>query len=122
MVGCLQGKTRGGCPDKVNKLLIGLFYPPPIGRWKLEATPGIEPGFADLQSAASPLRHVAPYRFSVGKSGLGGRRGLYQMHAPNDNKSRQAACCQGSAGTPISQRPNGSGSHVQLRSPALQYG
>jgi hypothetical protein len=25
----------------------------------LEATPGIEPGCADLQSAASPLRHVA---------------------------------------------------------------
>ena len=25
----------------------------------LEATPGIEPGYADLQSAASPLRHVA---------------------------------------------------------------
>ena len=29
-------------------------------RWKrLEASPGIEPGFADLQSAASPLRHEA---------------------------------------------------------------
>ncbi len=26
---------------------------------KLEATPGIEPGYTDLQSAASPLRHVA---------------------------------------------------------------
>ena len=26
---------------------------------RLEATPGIEPGCADLQSAASPLRHVA---------------------------------------------------------------
>ena len=26
---------------------------------ELEATPGIEPGCADLQSAASPLRHVA---------------------------------------------------------------
>jgi hypothetical protein len=25
----------------------------------MEATPGIEPGYADLQSAASPLRHVA---------------------------------------------------------------
>jgi hypothetical protein len=25
----------------------------------LEATPGIEPGCADLQSATSPLRHVA---------------------------------------------------------------
>ena len=25
----------------------------------VEATPGIEPGYADLQSAASPLRHVA---------------------------------------------------------------
>src|ERR1700761_7623978 len=29
-------------------------------RRRLEATPGIEPGFTDLQSAASPLRHVAP--------------------------------------------------------------
>ena len=28
-------------------------------RRRLEATPGIEPGYADLQSAASPLRHVA---------------------------------------------------------------
>ena len=27
---------------------------------EVEATPGIEPGYADLQSAASPLRHVAP--------------------------------------------------------------
>jgi hypothetical protein len=26
---------------------------------ELEATPGIEPGYTDLQSAASPLRHVA---------------------------------------------------------------
>ena len=25
----------------------------------MEATPGIEPGYTDLQSAASPLRHVA---------------------------------------------------------------
>ena len=25
----------------------------------LEASPGIEPGYADLQSAASPLRHEA---------------------------------------------------------------
>jgi len=36
----------------------------PLGRnkaEKVEATPGIEPGFADLQSAASPLRHVASY-------------------------------------------------------------
>ena len=28
-------------------------------RKNLEATPGIEPGYTDLQSAASPLRHVA---------------------------------------------------------------
>jgi hypothetical protein len=26
---------------------------------KVEASPGIEPGYADLQSAASPLRHEA---------------------------------------------------------------
>ena len=39
----------------------------------MEATPGIEPGFTDLQSAASPLRHVASikhFRLSGG--------GLYQ--------------------------------------------
>ncbi len=30
---------------------------------KLEATPGIEPGYTDLQSVASPLRHVALARF-----------------------------------------------------------
>ena len=29
----------------------------------MEATPGIEPGYADLQSAASPLRHVAVIAF-----------------------------------------------------------
>ena len=29
------------------------------GEPELEATPGIEPGCTDLQSAASPLRHVA---------------------------------------------------------------
>ncbi len=33
----------------------------------LEATPGIEPGCADLQSAASPLRHVAPLLSGEGK-------------------------------------------------------
>jgi len=29
---------------------------------RLEAPPGIEPGCADLQSVASPLRHGAPHR------------------------------------------------------------
>src|SRR5437868_14549795 len=33
----------------------------------MDATPGIEPGYADLQSAASPLRHVA----MLEKSGAG---------------------------------------------------
>lgn len=28
-------------------------------RGKLEASPGIEPGYEDLQSSASPLRHEA---------------------------------------------------------------
>ncbi len=28
-------------------------------RRKLEASPGIEPGYTDLQSAASPFRHEA---------------------------------------------------------------
>jgi hypothetical protein len=32
---------------------------PAYGEEQVEATPGIEPGYADLQSAASPLRHVA---------------------------------------------------------------
>ena len=36
----------------------------------LEATPGIEPGYADLQSAASPLRHVASPRRKPGRRGL----------------------------------------------------
>ena len=32
----------------------------------MEATPGIEPGYADLQSDASPLRHVAlPFRIMI---------------------------------------------------------
>ena len=35
----------------------------------MEATPGIEPGFADLQSAASPLRHVASSAFWVKRTG-----------------------------------------------------
>ena len=30
-----------------------------LGKERMEASPGIEPGYADLQSAASPLRHEA---------------------------------------------------------------
>ena len=43
----------------------------------MEATPGIEPGYTDLQSAASPLRHVATgldiwrYFFTVTKPRAG---------------------------------------------------
>ena len=44
----------------------------------MEATTGIEPGFTDLQSAASPLRHVASKSENRG-------RGLYQNLAPGDN-------------------------------------
>lgn len=42
----------------------GLFRHASSGKCQdfLEATPGIEPGYADLQSAASPLRHVASRR------------------------------------------------------------
>ena len=40
-----------------------------IERWKLEASPGIEPGYADLQSAASPLRHEAVRPAKVGAPG-----------------------------------------------------
>ena len=41
---------------------------------KLEATPGIEPGYADLQSAASPLRHVA-FGHPLYRSGVGAATG-----------------------------------------------
>ena len=38
----------------------------------LEASPGIEPGYTDLQSAASPLRHEAGYKLCLNfKSGFG---------------------------------------------------
>ena len=43
--------------SRVNKYLTTAALLELLG--KMEATPGIEPGFADLQSAASPLRHVA---------------------------------------------------------------
>ena len=49
----------------------------------MEATPGIEPGFTDLQSAASPLRHVASESENRG-------RGLYQNLAPGHNARRRA--------------------------------
>src|SRR3954469_2810480 len=44
-----------------NKLVLFLqrSAPNPEMPKIMEATPGIEPGYADLQSAASPLRHVA---------------------------------------------------------------
>jgi hypothetical protein len=61
MVGCLQGKTTARCHNEVNKTLtetIALRADTSPAR-KLEATPGIEPGYAVLQTAASPLRHVA---------------------------------------------------------------
>ena len=44
---------------------------------RLEATPGIEPGFTDLQSAASPLRHVAPLILTpCRRTDFGGRGAL----------------------------------------------
>jgi hypothetical protein len=33
----------------------------------LEASPGIEPGYKDLQSSASPLRHEASLQFDIHK-------------------------------------------------------
>ena len=48
-----------GCPSKVNKALTCTILVQPAPWGEVEATPGIEPGFADLQSAASPLRHQA---------------------------------------------------------------
>ncbi len=49
-----------GCLLKVNKRLrpgkVPVIYPQDEF---MEATPGIEPGYAVLQTAASPLRHVA---------------------------------------------------------------
>lgn len=69
MVGCLQGKTvvnmfligkelvngKRGANEACQSVDVQGNY---LGR-KLEASPGIEPGYADLQSAASPLRHEA---------------------------------------------------------------
>jgi hypothetical protein len=52
-----EADIGGGCPAAVSKAV-----PPGALKGKfqrVEATPGIEPGCADLQSAASPLRHVA---------------------------------------------------------------
>ena len=44
----------------------------------MEATPGIEPGYTDLQSAASPLRHVAEPAVAVGIAGTGTLSGEVQ--------------------------------------------
>src|ERR1043165_7401688 len=77
MVGCLQGKTLAPSHLKVNNTLTA---PTKFrGRHEiicniLEATPGIEPGYAVLQTAASPLRHVA----------LG--CGLYQIAIRSNNR------------------------------------
>ena len=47
----------------------------------LEATPGIEPGYADLQSAASPLRHVAVWLAARAEN-----RCRIQVRRPADRK------------------------------------
>ena len=50
--------ARAADSDRVAGRLHGVgVFSPCLER--MEATPGIEPGFTDLQSAASPLRHVA---------------------------------------------------------------
>src|SRR5215831_12473471 len=58
-----------------------------------EATPGIEPGCADLQSAASPLRHVAPRRehVSCAVSGWQWRPGEPAPPDPCDRQGRAVA-------------------------------
>ena len=50
------------CPDRPD---AGILWVPVLAERLMfcfeimEATPGIEPGYTDLQSVASPLRHVA---------------------------------------------------------------
>ena len=69
MVGCLQGKTLVNMiltgKEGVNSKRKANEACQSVDTWgnylgkKVEASPGIEPGYADLQSAASPLRHEA---------------------------------------------------------------
>ena len=54
-------------------------------RTTLEATPGIEPGCADLQSAASPLRHVAS-SVRARRDPNGDRRLSYRLQTIQLNK------------------------------------
>src|SRR5689334_12290614 len=69
---------------------------------RLEATPGIEPGYADLQSAASPLRHVAKLVSSgrrVGHAYIGAKA----PRQSRDNRRRNLrfpACCRTRAALP----------------------
>ena len=75
--GCSRYRLRTQISRKPCEYDLALY---PHGLWKdlsslwkgldrlrnvLEATPGIEPGYADLQSATSPLRHVA-YNSALG--------------------------------------------------------
>ena len=61
---------RGSEYQNTVSVARGLKFAPHVRALRqksLEATPGIEPGCADLQSAASPLRHVASMRLiSIG--------------------------------------------------------
>lgn len=55
-------------------------------RERLEVRPGIEPGFTDLQSVASPLCHRTPERRGgiwFG-SAVGVKSGLFDIAGPGD--------------------------------------
>ena len=64
---------------------------------KLEATAGIEPAYTDLQSAASPLRHVALQSPSNGRANV---RGRLRKHAT----SWQKPGCATTSGPCITRR------------------
>ena len=55
----LRVRARKFCILSRNAHMRALHWCIVVRGKVLEATPGIEPGYTDLQSAASPLRHVA---------------------------------------------------------------
>ena len=56
----MDGKALKTREKSHSRLQHGLNLQFPLSAcFLMEATPGIEPGYADLQSDASPLRHVA---------------------------------------------------------------
>src|SRR5262249_46119461 len=89
---CVLGSRR--VPLSLHTIFISNF------RLTVEATPGIEPGCADLQSAASPLRHVAlrasmyHASFPRGNAGSGGLQFAIGL-IPTLREMKQLAAPQG---------------------------